>query len=60
MTATAYLVIPDAQGDKPCEVFLYVASSPRQAVIEHGRPGRFAVVEALVFEAGLDADQVNA
>ena len=60
MTAAAFLVIPEAVGDKPCEVFLYVSSSPRQAVIEHGRPGRYAVVEALVFEAGLDADQVTA
>ena len=51
MRQTAFIVI-SGEGSET-QLFRYDSATAREAVLEHGLPGRFAVLEALVYEASV-------
>jgi len=64
LALTAFIVVPADKGNGLAEVFFYDTETARDAVLEHGQPGRFAVLEAFIFEVELkhhapDGDDVT-
>ena len=51
MKLTAFIVIPADNGNGLAEGFFYDTETAREAVLEHGQAGRFAVLKAPIFTA---------